>query len=63
MQNCIIIEYKKDGEIKVDNRIFDSIRALNKCFNDVNNLNCKKEVWVDEAYISFTFKAFLLGQN
>lgn len=42
---------------EVDNRIFDDIRTFNKCFNKINSLNCAKEVWIDECYISFTFKS------
>ena len=53
MQTSIIISYKD----KVDNRIFDSAKALNSYFNQINNINCTKEVWLDEAFISFTFKS------
>ena len=57
MQATIIIDFKKDGEIKVENKIFNDIRSFNKSFNQINNINCRKEVWIDEAYISFSFKS------
>lgn len=56
IQSTIIISYNKNGKTEVENKIFDSIRALNKSFNEINNLNAKKEIWIDEAYISFTFQ-------
>lgn len=54
MPTSIVIFCEQDKS--VENRIFDGIRTFNYCFNRINNLNCKKEIWVDECYISFKFK-------
>ena len=55
MQCSIMIYYKKGN--KVENKIFDTIWELNKCVNKINALSCKKEIWLDECYVSFEFKS------
>lgn len=53
MPTTIIICYKTE----VENRIFNGIRTFNACFNQINSLNCHKDIWIDECYISFTFRS------